>query len=158
VGLEVQERAQGLIASNVIYNNTTGIDVLPGNSGLKVYNNTVWNNTGTGLAIASGASGTLHTNNIYVANGATVTNAGAGTVDTTNLTTDPRFVAPGPPATWHVQSATAIGQGTALAEVTLDFYRRGRTVPYTIGATQEDPLSPKTVPSPPVAPTSFFAN
>jgi Right handed beta helix region len=164
VGVAVNGSPGLLVSNNLIYDNARGMDVETGASATEVYNNTFWSNTGIGLQILAGASGTLYTNNIFWQNGTdTPSNAGTGTVNTTNLVGNPTFVAPGPPTTFHVSGLNAVGAGTVLAKVTTDFAGVGRTPPYnTIGAYEEGvppigPAPPDVVRGLPYATTHFFS-
>ena len=128
--------------NNLIYSNGgDGIVVESGQSGMVLYHNTVWNNSALGLNILAGASSTAYTNNLFYQNGTDLpSNAGTGTIGTTNVSGSPSFLAPGPPATFHVQGANVVHQGTPLAAVTTDIAGKGRSNPpgYTIGAYQDD--------------------
>jgi hypothetical protein len=155
VGIVTNGVSGTLIDNNLIYDQSLrGIDVQTGSTGVLIYNNTFWSNTGAPIQIDSGASNTQHKNNIYYQNGGSdaVTNNGTGTTSATNLAGDPTFTSPGPPTNFHVESASAIDQGTTLGQVTIDYFGTGRTVPYTIGATEE---SPPPMPPPPGAPLLF---
>jgi Right handed beta helix region len=165
VGVAVNGSPGLLVSNNLIYDNARGMDVETGASTTEVYNNTFWSNTGIGLQILAGASGTLFTNNLFWQNGTDApSNAGTGTVNTTNLVGNPTFVAPGPPTTFHVSGVNAVGAGTVLAKVTTDYAGVGRTPPYnTIGAYEEGaPAPPGPQPGPevrglPYATTHFFS-
>jgi len=164
VGVAVNGSPGLLVSNNLIYDNARGMDVETGASATEIYNNTFWSNTGLGLQILAGASGTLSTNNLFWQNGTDApSNAGTGTVATTNLAGNPTFVAPGPPTTFHVSGVNAVGAGTVLAKVTTDYAGVGRTPPYnTIGAYEEGvppigPAPPDPVRGLPYATTHFFS-
>jgi Right handed beta helix region len=163
VGVAVNGSPGLLVSNNLVYDNARGMDVETGASATEVYNNTFWSNTGIGLQILAGASGTLFTNNLFWQNGTDVpSNAGAGSISTTNLAGNPSFVAPGPPTTFHVAGLNAVGAGTVLAKVTTDFAGVARTPPYnTIGAYEEGAPGPEPHPEPEGGPsyatTHFFS-
>lgn len=140
-GLRFQGGSSNKAFNNLIYSNGgDGIVVESNETGLTLYHNTVWSNTAFGLNILSGSS-TAYTNNIFAQNGNdTPSNGGSGTLNTTNVFGSPGFIAPGPPATFHVEGANAVHAGTTLAAVTTDFAGKGRssTPGYTIGAYQDD--------------------
>lgn len=57
-------------------------------TGTKVYNNTIYNNTGYGVRLGSGSSGTEVKNNHIIGNGSgQIDNQGSGTIQTTNRST-----------------------------------------------------------------------
>ena len=103
----------------------------------KVYNNTIYSNSGTaGIVINTRTSGTLVTNNINYLNYTDVLDLGSGTVQTTNLTTDPSF-ANADADDFHLLSGSAARNvGTTLTEVTDDFDKvaRPQEPNYAIGA------------------------
>lgn len=91
--------SSGLAYNNVIY----GITLAPGgssvsfgiqvydNSGIGLYNNTIYNVSGYGLNLDVSSSGLAARNNIVYANFADIAD-GSGATKTNNLTTDPTFV------------------------------------------------------------------
>lgn len=143
-----------LIANNLLYDNGLGLLLGPLTTGTKVYNNTIADHTGNGLQLDTGATGTLLTNNIVYGNGSNIVNNGTGTVQTTNLTTDPGFVGSG---NYHIAagSSPAVNAGTTLAEVTVDLdgVARPQGVASDIGAYERD----SDPPGPPPPPTGFSA-
>jgi parallel beta-helix repeat protein len=126
------------IRNNIIdQNGGGGIIVAASKTGTQIFNNTLWNNTNVGIDNTT-ASGTQITNTIVTAS-ATLINGTPG--QTTNVLGDPDFVDPQPPATFHVEGANAVGQGTTIASVTVDYAGNARTVPYTIGAYEDEVVS-----------------
>ena len=141
-------------SSNKVFNNVIasnggdGIVVESGETGLTVYHNTVWSNSAFGLNILGGAASTAYTNNIFYQNGTDIpSDAGMGTIPTTNVSGDPSFIAPGPPDNFHVAGANVVHAGTTLVAVTTDLAGKGRSDPpgYTIGAYQDDATGLPTV-------------
>jgi len=125
-----------LIANNLVWDNNNGGLWVTG-TGNKVYNNTIYSNSGTaGIVINTSTSGTLVTNNINYLNDADILDLGSGTVQTTNLTTDPSF-ADADADDFHLLSGSAArNAGTTLTEVTDDFDKvaRPQESAYAIGA------------------------
>jgi hypothetical protein len=109
------------IANNIIVNNAgPGVNIL-NYSGMEVYNNTIYGNSG--VAISNGGSGTQIKNNIMWQNDGTV----SGGTQVTNLTTDPSFVVGSPvnAVDFKLQSGSAArNAGTDLSSpegITDDF-------------------------------------
>lgn len=150
------------VQNSLIYTNTLrGIEVQTGSANVTLYYNTLWNNMGAPIQIDAGATTTTYRGNILTANGNgnAVSNAGTGTVGTNNFSGDPNFVSPGPPTTFHVQGASVVGQGPTIGSVSVDFAGQGRTVPYTMGAYEDDAVAgppPTVVRVPPYGTTGFF--
>jgi Right handed beta helix region len=148
-GIVVANGTAGRTANNLLYNNGSGMDVQPGEASHEISNNTFWSNAGAPIQIALGATTTTYRNNLFSSNGNgnAVANADPGTVQDHNFFGDPTFVAPGPPTTFHVQGGSVVGQGATLGSVTVDFAGTARTVPYTIGAFEDEEV---VVPPPPL--------
>lgn len=125
----------------LVYGNTEGI-VLYGLSGktatgLKVYNNTSYDNDGAGISVESSlVSGAEIKNNIIYLNGSTISDVGTGTVTSTNQTTDPSFTNAALFNFTLLVGSSAINAGLTLAVVTVDFANvpRPQGVAYDIGA------------------------
>ncbi len=130
-----------LIANNIFWNNLQSGIQIGGNSNL-IYNNTSFSNFGIGISVDSG-NGTLITNNIIYANGGTIQDLGTGTVQTTNLTTNPLFTNAAADDFTLQSGSDAIDSGTTLAEVQDDFLGISRPQPlgasYDIGAYERIP-------------------
>lgn len=134
-------------ASNQIYNNLIyNIAVSGAGRGLEtfggiadnnlLYNNTIYNVAATGIHIDTGAAGTELKNNIIWGQGGTaIVNDGTGTVQTTNLITNPSFTnGPGGDFTLALGSA-ALDTGTDLSGTfTTDLTGATRVAPWDIGA------------------------
>jgi len=144
-GISINGADGALVFNNIVYGHTTraGISVSWWNpTGVKVYNNTVYNNTVAGIEVTtSGATGTIIKNNIIFqcGGGSTgISDAGSGTVRANNLpnTTNPLFVNAGS-ANFALQAGSqAIDFGTTLPEVTTDIIGTSRPqgTAYDIGA------------------------
>jgi parallel beta-helix repeat protein len=105
-----------LVYNNVIRNSREGVHI-DYSSNNKIYNNTVYSNSSTGIFIGSGSSNAVIKNNILYQNGASVSNTGVSTVLSSNLTVDPKFTNPGA-ADFSLQSgSSAIDAGVSLTEV-----------------------------------------
>ncbi len=116
----VKDGTGALVMNNLVYANSIGINVQSAANGLKLYNNTVYGNTGVGLQIDAGATGTLVNSNIVYNNGSAIVDNGAGTVQTTNVISDPLFVSA--PTNFQLQSGSiARDTGTCLTEVPVDY-------------------------------------
>jgi parallel beta-helix repeat protein len=134
--ISVADASAPFIVNNLIYSNPSGITLSGSTTNAEVYNNTIWNNTtGAGLTVAAGVTSTVR-NNILFANGSAI--SGTPSTASNNVTTNPSFVSPGPPSTFHVQGTNVVGQGFTVASVSTDFNGTGRTIPYTIGAYEDE--------------------
>jgi hypothetical protein len=100
------------IYRNIFRNMTShGMTITYGRN--KVYNNTIYANSGTGIVMNSGATNTMIKNNIIYQNGTgTITGAPGSTVQTFNLFTNPLFTNPPTDLTLQTGSA-AINTGTS---------------------------------------------
>ena len=127
-GIGLYYGANQLVYNNLVYGNgvnisgSGGIRVGNGSNFAKVYNNTVYGNTGTGVMIEPGADGTTIRNVIsYLNSTSNIFNSGTHTVSSNNLTTNPNFVGAGV-GDFHLQAgSTAIDGGATISEVTDDF-------------------------------------
>jgi parallel beta-helix repeat protein len=166
-GLVLSATTGAFVANNIVsQNGGAGIVVPNGSSGAKLYNNDAWNNTGVGIQVVSGANSAEVINNIVWLNtGGAITDAGTGTVGLapqTNFLTDPFFV--NPPTDFQLDATTvhvpsALQSGTTLASVTVDQAGFARTVPYSMGAREQDATAgppPTTVRIPAYGPTGAF--
>ena len=112
-----------LIYNNLVYSNgSDGIDVVWGSpTNTQLYNNTVWNNNGSGGIYVSGSNTKLINNIVYQNIGGNITMAGgSGNTQATNLTSNPLFfnAASGD---FRVQlGSLAINAGTSLSAVPVD--------------------------------------
>ena len=123
--------------NNLVWGNTgPGIRVSWSVSNTSVDHNTIWNNTESGIYINASTNAILK-NNIVYQNGGTITDIdGVGTLQSTNLTADPRFVNPAV-GDFHLQpSSPAIDAGLTLPEVPTDFdgVSRPQGLAYDVGA------------------------
>lgn len=134
-GLALAAESTPFLANNLIQGNASGVGLGSGTTGAEVYNSTMHGNAGVGLAIAAGVTSTVR-NNIIFGNGAGMT--GTPTTASANVLTDPGFVPPGPPTTFHVQGESVVGKGDTIATVTTDLAGKSRTAPYTIGAYEDE--------------------
>lgn len=141
--------ADELVYNNVVYNGQYGIAVqYSGPFNTKVYNNTIYGQSEFGLYVDSDANTTLLRNNILFGNASTIHDAGVGTVQSNNLTTDPDFVNAAGGDFHLLDTSDAIGAGVTVAEVTVDLDGVTRANPPTIGAYEGagggggDPLDP----------------
>jgi parallel beta-helix repeat protein len=90
-------------------------------SGIKVYNNTVFNNTHSGIATDATVSNSIIRNNVLYQNGQPIADLGSGTIQSNNLTADPKFI-DGAANNFRLQSSSpAINAGVSLSEVLTDF-------------------------------------
>jgi hypothetical protein len=156
-----------VLQNSLIYNNTLGVDItgLSGKmvQGAKVYNNTIYGNTGYGIGhgLFAGAADTQIINNILHLNGSTIISYSvSGTVQSSNLMSDPGFTDPGRGDFRLRTGSAAIDAGTALAAVRDDFAGAARPAGprYDLGAYETNatvastptPTSPaSTPPTPP---------
>ncbi|MBS0153951.1 MAG: right-handed parallel beta-helix repeat-containing protein [Nitrospira sp.] len=152
------------IYNNVVYNNglgagrivgknyAPGINISNATDGAKVWNNTVYGNSGYGLSVQnSTTTNTVVQNNISFENtDGAVYNGGIGSVIDHNLTTNPRFINMAE-FDFRLQSnSPAIDRGVALTEVTMDILniRRPKGETHDIGA-YEGGVSDFSQPRPP---------
>jgi len=127
-----------LLANAVIYENYAGIQVLTGTSGLKLYNNTLVNNTNAGVTVDSGVTNINLVNTISTGHGGgqnIVNNAGASVTQAAVLTTNPGFVDVALDD-YHLAptASTAINQGVTPAGLTTDVPTDRDGVPRPQGA------------------------
>ena len=113
-----------LVANNLSWDNDlgAGIDCLNGNANM-FYNNTVYSNL-RGYETSVGCSNTEFRNNIFYLNGSVKNDAGSGTVEQTNLTTDPSFTDPDNDDFTFGPASSAFEAGTDLSPtITDDFLK-----------------------------------
>jgi len=127
-GLVLTSNADLQIYNNLIYNNSGtfayGIDTdVNFTTTSKIEHNTIYGNAGTGINLGSNCSNNYVRNNIVYNNGAGISDSGTGDTVSNNLTTNPSFVnAAG--ADFHLQSTSAaIGYGMDVSAdgITTDF-------------------------------------
>jgi parallel beta-helix repeat protein len=145
--------------NNLIYNNTSGV-AINGGSNNQIYNNTVYGNTSNGYAgieISSGSSGTIVKNNILWQNSYdSISDSGAGTIQSNNLTTDPKFMNASA-NDFHLQSTSpAVNAGATISQVTTDKDGVIRPVGccYDIGAYEYGGSTPTPTPTPSSGPSA----
>ena len=138
--------------NNLIYGNVGGI-ITYNATGSLIYNNTIYANDTRGIRLLSSSSNAIVRNNIvYLNPTAAIDNAGVGTIQSNNLTTDPAVTNAGTFDFTLQAGSAALEAGTSLASVfTTDF--AGNTRPHgaawDIGAYER---ITGTVPSPPLTP------
>ena len=139
-GILIAKGNGNMAYNNIVRNGNHGIAVGFGASNSYVYNNTVFGNLYNGVDIGdSGASNAIVRNNISFQNGSSniyVRSTASGTIQSNNLTTDPKFVNAAA-NDFRLQSASpAINTGISLAEVPTDFIGtvRPQGVGYDVGA------------------------
>jgi hypothetical protein len=137
--------------NNVLYRNYGhGIQNSSGTNA-KIYNNTVYGGSQTGIYILPSATNADVRNNIAYGNATKeILNEGSGTVLSNNLTSDPRFVNAAALNFSLQTSSPAIDAGTNLSLVTMDIRRtpRPQGITHDIGAF-EGPGSSVAAPAPP---------
>jgi parallel beta-helix repeat protein len=140
--------------NNIVYSNTgTAVSVAYTNGGTnnQIYNNTVYGNTGIGIEINTSAPQTVVRNNIVYGNGNVIVDWGAtGTVQSSNLTTNPQFVNASAHDFSLQAGSQAIDAGVAISAVTTDIQgvARPKGTSYDIGAYEYGKgLTPLSAPS-----------
>jgi parallel beta-helix repeat protein len=150
------ESAAGIVLSsgegngaynNIIQNNSHGISINHRGLNSRVYNNVIFGNRHNGIQVGNGSAAALIKNNILYKNGATIYNAGSGTVLANNLTRDPKFVDPVAGNFALQPTSPAIDAGTTLIEIRDDFngVPRPQGAAYDIGAYEYKATSPASV-------------
>lgn len=125
---------------NVVYEqqvDTIGYGIGTGfNSfGTKIINNTVYHSKGNGIEVRGGSTSVLVQNNISYLNGnQAIYNGGAGTTQTTNLTTTPGFTNAASGDFSLLGGSAAIDSGTNIGGVPFNGLNRDRGAFETIGA------------------------
>jgi parallel beta-helix repeat protein len=121
----------------VIKNSGYGIQVSSeGPTNTKVYNNTIYGNKYSGVAIFSRSLNTIVRNNILSQNGGTLSDSGTGTIQSNNVTSDPKF-SNASTLDFSLQAGSpAIDAGIKLSEVVNDITGapRPQGATYDIGA------------------------
>jgi hypothetical protein len=131
------------VYNNIIYSITAGISnannsaiyILGGSN--KVWNNTAYNNTNTGINIDSGSTNTQIINNIaYLSTGADYIPGGTSTVSSNLFGTNPLFVNAGSANFQLNAGSPGVNTGTTVATVTSDIVGtpRPQCSVYDIGA------------------------
>jgi parallel beta-helix repeat protein len=146
-GIVISKGNNNLVYNNVIYNiihNGSGIDVNYDATNTKIYNNTIYSNSGYGIFIGSSSSGTSVKNNIIYRNISPIRNDGSGTNISHNSTTDPAFINTGTNDFRLQSTSLAIDAGTSINEVTVDCMGvpRPQGAGYDIGAYEYQGLRP----------------
>src|SRR5207237_8357840 len=127
--------------NNGIYGNADGgVKLDNGDASTHIYNNTIYNKSGTssasGVQVNSGVTSSMIENNISYSNGAgNYTDSGTSTTQDHNLfAANPMFVNASA-ADFHLQAGSpAIQTGTTISTVTTDIAGIIRDVPYEIGS------------------------
>jgi hypothetical protein len=124
-----------LVYNNLTYNNFGGIDVGIDSTNAQVYNNTLYKN-GWGFKIHATSKGAIVRNNILYQNVIAINDRGVGTIQSNNLTTDPKFVNASANNFTLQATSPAIDAGIALSAVPTDLNRisRPQGSRYDIGA------------------------
>ena len=113
--------------NNILYSNRGHGIVNSNGTNAKIYNNTVFGGSQTGIYIQSSATSADVRNNIVYGNATTqILNEGSGTTLSNNLTSDPRFVNASALNFSLQPSSPAIDAGTSLNLVTMDIKRAPR--------------------------------
>lgn len=152
--------ANAVISNNLIYENGTptsgfarGIWLGGGVTGTKIWNNTVYGNKNAGIEI--GISTDVYTvvqNNISYGNGgAAISNAGSGTIQDHNITTNPVFVNAAAFQFNLQTNSPAIDAGVTLSQVPIDIRKNPRPqgAAHDIGAYEVGTGSADPPPDPP---------
>jgi parallel beta-helix repeat protein len=142
-----------LVYNNLIYSNNGGIDLQRNAKNEQIYNNTIYNNK-SGISIPfDTAIGTIIKNNIIYQNSTTISDNGAGTIQSNNLMTDPKFVNALTNDFILQATSPAIDAGITLSIVATDLngIARPQGVRYDIGAHEY----PTSQPAPPPAPKNL---
>ena len=150
------------IYNNLLYNNGSaptsgdapGLRVEAASSttttGVKVWNNTIYNNKGYGIKIGSGVSIAAQNNIIFENTKGEILNLGSGSLINHNLTTDPKFVK-AEAFDFRLQAnSRAIDEGIDLGEVATDFKNlpRPQGMAYDIGALEGNGSDIKSISTP----------
>jgi hypothetical protein len=110
-GITAQNGTGTLIYSNLIYDEPgeAGIYISSGAVSVKIYHNTVYSNTASGIKLRNACDLTEIINNITFSNGTNIDRSGdTNTTQSNNVTTDPSFVdGATPPYNFHLQSGSA---------------------------------------------------
>jgi parallel beta-helix repeat protein len=113
--------------NNVLYRNRGHGIITKSGTNAKIYNNTVYGGSQTGIYVFPGAMNAEVRNNIAYGNATTqILNEGSGTMISNNMTNDPRFVDAGALNFSLQTSSPAIDAGAALGLVTMDIRRTPR--------------------------------
>jgi len=137
-GIIFSSGTNNIASNNILRNNTwSGLCINYNSvSNTKAYNNTIYGNGNPGIELQGSVNAVIKNNIIYQNGGVIAEYSTSGTIQSNNLTTDPKFVnAAG--GNFRVQSASpSINAGTALAEVATDFdgVARPQGGAYDIGA------------------------
>jgi hypothetical protein len=139
VGIGLYVGKGNIAYNNLVWNNNNGIVIGIGATETKVFNNTVYQNSGTaGIYVKSDSTNAIVKNNIaYLNAGSNIRNDGAGTALDANLAgIDPKFVDAANYDFHLLAGSPAIDQGSLLSEVEKDFdgVARPQGGSYDIGA------------------------
>jgi parallel beta-helix repeat protein len=127
-GIILYDAPAAEVFNNLIYENaansssSSGIRLNTDSDGALIYNNTVTDDAGKGIWINSaGCSAAELINNIVYNNGSQITDAGTGTVNTTNLTdSDPQFTDAASDDYTIPETSPATDQGTSTSPTVTD--------------------------------------
>jgi parallel beta-helix repeat protein len=136
----------GLVYNNLVYNNYLGIEIDRGMNNLAIYNNTIYNNQVKGIEITNRVTGALIKNNIVYQNGGGIVDQGINTIQSNNLTVDPKFVNASATDFTLKSTSPAIDAGITLSAVPTDIkgLARPQGARYTIGAYEYAASQPPT--------------
>lgn len=136
-GILLSTGQNDLAYDNIVWGNKSGIEIKA--SGSKVYNNTIYNNTGpytSGLYIGPGVQNVVLKNNIAYSNSTNIDNQGSNTILSNNFTNNPNFVDVASGNFNLLAGSPAIDTGITVSEVLNDYVgvSRPQGSAYDIGA------------------------
>ena len=117
-GIDIGGGSGALLVNNIVRTNNAGVRLRSTATNAKVYNNTIYSNTGVGLQCDAGATTAQSTNNIYTANGTNLTNNCTMVVTTDSTTAT--FVS-APTDLRLADGSAGINTGTTIPTITTDF-------------------------------------
>jgi len=127
-----------LVYNNLIYNNFAGIAIDYSETNAQIYSNTIYNNRNAyaGISMSGSTKGTIVKNNIIYQNAVAMDDQGAGTIQSNNLTTDPKFMNAAANDFRLQSTSPAIDAGVTVSVVPTDIngLPRPQGTGYDIGA------------------------